>query len=449
VLNSMISLFKRCILVLFAVGALGYGAEAMAQQPGLFELWVGHELVECPSDPARLCYQTKTEQYDDWSVFEGSIGNFYYREGVAYILLVEMDPALGDREPQRTRYKVVQVLEEFETFAEPEISDRRVTEVAEPAVPEVTSEPLTSPPPAPVETAAIESEVDPAPPAAAVPALATESTPAAVPTEDLTVASEPIPPPPTATSAVVPAEKPTATSSPSPSIASSINGTSLRGTLIIGSGIEARSFTLCGEEASIWIEDESGQELWKAYRSQVAAPNLPLLIQFRGAMGPAPLSGFGAHYARQVTVIELLEADAQHTDCAVIAASASEPPPMAPTPTKPSPPVVPESDPSRIAIGGGPPAWTVDIEAAGIVYSSPATGDSIRFPYAIPKRAANGDTYLTSVVGDSPHSLKVVINKEPCPDPETGVRRDFTAYITLDGRWLRGCVREGTPIPAR
>lgn len=447
-LNSMISLFKRCILVLFAVGALGYGAEAMAQKPGLFELWVGHELVDCPSDPARLCYQTKTEQYDDWNVFEGSIGNFHYREGVAYILLVESDPAFGDREPHRTRYKVVQVLEEFETFAEPEISDRRVTEVEEPAVPEVTSEPLDSPLPAPVETAAIESEVAPAPPAAAVPTLATESPPAAVPTEDQTVTSEPIPPP-TATSAVVPAEKPTAIASPSPPIASSSNGTSLRGTLIIGSGIEARSFFLCGEEVSIWIEDESGQELWKVYRSQVSAPNLPLLIRFRGAMGPAPVSGFGSHYARQVTVIELLEADAQHTDCAVIAASASELPPKAPTPPKPTPRVVPESDPSRIAISGGPPVWTVDIEPGGIVYASPATGDSIRFPYAIPKRSGSGETYVTSVTGDPPHNLKVVINREPCPDPETGVRRDFTAYITLDGRWLRGCVRKGDPIPGR
>ena len=441
-LNSMISLFKRCILVLFAVGALGYGSEAMAQRPGLFELWVGHELVDCPSDPARLCYQTKTEQYDDWSIFEGSISNFYYREGVAYILLVELDPAMGDREPQRTRYKVVQVLEEFETFAEPEISDRRATEVEELAVPEVTSEPLASPPPAPVETPAIEAETAPAPPvaAAAVPPLATESTPATVPTEEQIVASEPIPPS-TATSAVVPAESPAAISSPSPSSTSSVNGKSVRGTLTIGSGIEARSFTPCGEQASIWIEDESGQELWKVYRSQVSAPNLPLLIQFRGDMGPALASGFGAHYARQVTVIELLEADAQNTDCAVIADSASEPPPMAPTAPKPSSSVVPESAPSRIAIAGGPPVWTVDIEAAGIVYASPATGDSIRFPYAIPKRSANGETYVTAVTGDPPHNLKVVINQEPCPDPETGIRRDLTAYITLDGRWLRGCVR--------
>lgn len=419
-LNSMISLFKRCIFVLFAVGALGYGSEAMAQRPGLFELWVGHELVDCPSDPARLCYQTKTEQYDDWSVFEGSISNFYYREGVAYILLVELDPAMGDREPQRTRYKVVQVLEEFEAFAEPEISDRRVTEVEELAVPEVTSEPLASPPPAPVETPAIEPET--------------------VSPKEQSVATEPIPPT-TATSAVVPAERPAVISASSPSSTSSVNGKSIMGTLTIGSGIEARSFTPCGEEASIWIEDDSGQELWKVYRSGVSAPNLPLLIHFRGAMGPAPASGFGAHYARQVTVIELLKADAQNTDCAVIADSASQPPPMAPTPPKPSPSVVPESDPSRITIAGGPPVWTVDIEATGIVFASRAAGDSIRFPYAIPKRSANGETYVTSVAGDPPHNLKVVINKEPCPDPETGVRRDLTAYITLDGRWLRGCVR--------
>ncbi len=441
-LNSMISLFKRCILVFFAVGALSYGSEAMAQKPGLFELWVGHELVDCPSDPARLCYQTKAEQYDDWSVFEGSISNFYYREGVAYILLVELDPAMGESEPQRTRYKVVQVLEEFETFAEPEISDRRVTEVEELAVPEVTSEPLDSPPPAPVETPAIEPETVPAPPvaAAAVPTLATESTPATVSPKEQSVATEPIPPT-TATSAVVPAERPVVISASSPSSTSSVNGKSIMGTLTIGSGIEARSFTPCGEEASIWIEDESGQELWKVYRSGVSAPNLPLLIHFRGAMGPAPASGFGAHYARQVTVIELLKADAQNTDCAVIADSASQPPPTAPTPPKPSPSVVPDSDPSRITIAGGPPVWTVDIEATGIVYASPAAGDSIRFPYAIPKRSANGETYVTSVAGDPPHNLKVVINQEPCPDPETGVRRDLTAYVTLDGRWLRGCVR--------
>jgi uncharacterized membrane protein len=236
---------------------------------------------------------------------------------------------------------------------------------------------------------------------------------------------------------------------PSPSSPAGVIGKPLRGALIIGSGIEARSFTPCGDEDSIWIEDESGQELWKIYREQVAAPNLPLLIHVRGEMNAAPASGFGAHYARQFTVLELLAADPLSTDCLEMAASPSEPPPVAPVSPTPTPAVASAPDPHQIVISGGLPAWTVDIGSAGIVYTSPgAAGDSIRFPYVIPKRSESGDTYVTSVTGDPPHNLKVVIDKEPCPDPETGVRRDFTAYITLDGRWLRGCVRQGAPFPA-
>ena len=421
-MNPIVTFSKRCAYILIAASALCSVPEATAQKPGLFELWVGHELVDCPSDPARLCYLVKNEQYDEWEVFEGSISNFYYREGVAYILLVEMNPAIGDSEPRQTRYRVVQVLEEFDTFSEPETPDRaasNVEEIEETVELAVQPEVVVVPPPPP-------------------PPMAAEETVATL---------EPDLPPPTAPDPVPAAKVVEAAPLPPPVSSSVARGTPHRGTLIIGSGAEARSFTPCGADGGIWIEDESGADLWTVYRERVEAPNQPLLIDIRGELGAPPLSGFGAHYDRQLTVFEVVRVDAENTDCASMATTSVAEAPAATVVDRPvqvvsSPPI----ETIQILISGGPPAWTLSIGSDGLVYSSRATAETVRFPYASPERSANRAIYLTSVSGASPQDLKVVIDREPCPDPETGMRRDFTAYITLDGHWLRGCVGEGDPF---
>jgi uncharacterized membrane protein len=461
VLNSMVTLCKPLAFIVIATITLGASREAAAQTAGLFELWVGHELVDCPSDPARLCYQTKTEQYDEWSVYEGSISNFYYREGVAYILLVELDPALDDREPRRTRYRVVQVLEEFETFDPPEIPDRVATSARESDLEEVTSEPLEPP-----TTADAPAEV---------PAVAEQPTPSAVPisptdsTRESPVASEPraLPPPaparqetevvPTpsetppaqASVAPTPVEPPAPVPISSPSPARAIPGQRVRGTLVIGSGTEARSFTPCGDSAGIWIEDESGQELWKVYRGRVQSPNQPLLIDVRGEMGSPPRSGFGAHYERQITVAEVLEVHAPNIDCRQASAPVVEEPTDEGVAKTPPPQVQPAPGPVQLVIAGGSPSWTVSIDSGGILYSGPSGSETVQFPYVTPDRTANRVTYATSTSPGEARSLKVVLDKEPCPDPITGLRREFTAYITLDGSWLRGCVTQGDPLSTR
>ncbi len=423
-MNRMVTHFERLALVVVAIAICASSQRAEAQRTGLFELWVGHELVDCPSDPARLCYQVKNEQYDEWRAFEGSLSNFYYREGVAYILLVESDPTLDDRQPSRTRYKVVQVLEEFETFETPEIPNRVATPVEEDDIEPIASEPIEPPAPSPalVEAPIVVAEPAPAP-----------SPPTPAPTK------EPTPGP-------TPAAEPAAAPLPPPARTSPAAGRPFRGSLIIGSGTEARSFTPCGEEAGIWIEDESGQELWKIYRGSVPAPNRPLLIDVRGEMRPAPRSGFGAHYDHQLTVIEVLEVHTSETDCARIPAPVTDLPPTSATAQAAPQRAQPASEPDQITISGGAPLWSLRIGSGGISYTGPSGTEPINFPPATPERSASRDTYVTSTTGVVPHALKVVIGKEPCPDPASGIRREFTAYITLDGRWLRGCVTQGEPL---
>ena len=420
-MKPIVTLSRRCVFILFVAGALGSSPEAAAQNPGLFELWVGHELVDCPSDPARLCYQIKNEQYEDWSVFEGSIGNFYYREGVAYILLVEIDPSIDEAEPHRTRYKVVQVLEEFETFADPVTPDRAASNVTEPAEMEVAPEPIVA--------VTVPSTLEP---------IAAEPPPPA---------PEPVkaePPPMTP----LPVEEPVAAQQPALPRTPSTRGKAFRGVLFIGSGIEARSFTPCGEEGGIWIEDESGAGLWNLYRDLVEAPNRPLLLDVRGELGSPPSTGFGAHYERQLTVFEVLRTDAENTDCAESAAPVVRETFATPVPDAPEPVTNSITEPNEVRISGGPPLWTLRIATTGLVYSDQTSVDPIRFPYTSPDRSANRASYVTSASGATAHTLKVVIDREPCPDAETGARRDFTVYITLDGRWLRGCVTDGDPLPA-
>ncbi len=229
--------------------------------------------------------------------------------------------------------------------------------------------------------------------------------------------------------------------------------------------MEARSFTPCGEEVGIWIEDESGASLWKVYRERVEAPNHPLMIEVRGELSPPPMSGFGAHYDRQLTVMEVLRVDESNMDCTEWPADVAAAKPAEVVTTRPAEVVTARpaevvatlpaevvshtTEPIEVLISGGPPSWRLSIGPGGIVFSGPSAPESIRFPYASPERSPTRATYVTAVVGPPPHALKVVIDREPCPDTETGVRRDFTAYLTLDGRWLRGCVIEGHPISAR
>jgi len=380
--HSIVTLFRRCGFILFALAALGSSHEAAAQKPGPFELWVGHELVDCPSDPARLCYQVKSKQYEDWSVFEGSISNFAYREGVAYVVLVEVDPSIDDSTARRTRYKVVQVLEEFETFAEPDIADRMASSAAGPTETEITLEPAAASLPPPYRTAVVRGEP-------------------------------------------------------------------FRGILIIGSGTEARSFTPCGEDGEIWIEDESGAELWKVYRERVEAPNQPLLIDIRGEVGSPPLSGFGAHYDRQLRVFEIVRVDAKNTDCASMAVTSVTDTAAATVVERPTRPASsPAAETAQVLISGGPPTWTLSIGVDELVFASPATDEMVSLPYASLERSASRAVFAASLSGAQPHTLKVVIDREPCPDAVTGARRDLTAYVTLDGRWLRGCVTDGDPLSA-
>lgn len=105
----------------------------------------------------------------------------------------------------------------------------------------------------------------------------------------------------------------------------------------------------------------------------------------------------------------------------------------------------PTPDPAQLVIKGGTPVWTVSIDSGGILYSGPSGSETVQFPYVTPDRETYRATYVTSTSGGDPRSLKVVVGKEPCPDPITGLRREFTAYITLDGQWLRGCVTQGDP----
>ena len=398
------------LLLIAAVACLAI-PPAEAQESALQELWVGHELVDCPSDPARLCYVVKEEQYEEWRAFEGSLADFHYREGVAYILLVRREPAA---EPSGERYRVVQILEEFESFDEPEIPDRTASSTGEAVVaPEV--EP---PSPAPVEPAPVAEPVEVAPAQTASPPRA--AAPVAEPVE------------------VAPAQ------ATSPPRAAAPPAEHHRGILIIGSGLEARSFTPCGDDIGLWIEDASGASLWQVYRERVDAPNQPLLIEVTGEFAAAPSSGFGSHYPRQLTVAEVLRVDAVNTECIERAAEVAAVEPREPLPES-TVEVLPATVERRdLLITGGSPSWNLSVGPESIVLVNPSA-ETLRFPYEPPDLTSGRITYDTTIAGTTPHSLKIVIAREPCPDPATGVRREFTAYLTLDRRWLRGCVVSGDP----
>jgi uncharacterized membrane protein len=165
-------------------------------------------------------------------------------------------------------------------------------------------------------------------------------------------------------------------------------------------------------------------------------------------MSSAPRSGFGAHYDRQITVAEVLEVHALNIDCSEASALVVEETTNNAVANPPAQHVQTAPEPARLIISGGTPIWKISIGSEGILYSGPNGSEGVEFPYVTPERTAHRATYVTSTNRGEARDLKVVLDKEPCPDPVTGLRREFTAYITLDGRWLRGCVTQGDPLSA-
>jgi uncharacterized membrane protein len=203
---------------------------------------------------------------------------------------------------------------------------------------------------------------------------------------------------------------------------SSAKGEIHRGHLSIGSGVEARSFKLCGAEESIWVEDRTDGDVWTLYRRLSGYPNRPLFMEVRGEILAAPAGGFGTHYSQQILIHAVRNASAESAGCFA------------------------EPEPFAFRATGNEPFWNVEISKRGLVFSQMGE-DRILFPYSQPTFFGEQIIYRSQVRGQEPKAFVVRLTEESCSDTMADATFSFKATVQIDDLSLEGCAREGEEQP--
>ena len=443
-----------CLLILCS-GLLLVPASVVAQENQKI-IWVAHYKADCVGVGPQKCYLIKDNMYDPWKLWYDEIDRLDWEEGFAYEVVVVEEPVSNPAADQSSvRLRVVELLTMINAESQPEgalplelqdlppqdqpieatsvttesvvvddteagdevVAVEEVTTVTEdtigidpttqkPGSEIVVSEPVAAPVPAPA--------AEPTPPAGSKPAA--EVAPTASETQSNSTVSPPAPKPapkPPVDAAASRSQPPTV-----PPLVPRDEAQTFRGHLTIGVGLETRTFKICGAESPIWIEDRSDDNLWRTYRDLSGYPNRPVFLVVEGDLGPAPASGFGAHYEQALTVMEVRQAATEGPGCKE------------------------EVGNLDFIAFGNEPFWQVQISAAGIVYSEAGGADWI-FPYKDPMATDTRRVYWGASEDGSNHKIQVTIEEKPCSDSMADAQYSFTAAVTIDDRQLSGCARVG------
>ena len=204
---------------------------------------------------------------------------------------------------------------------------------------------------------------------------------------------------------------------------SQARGDEHRGHLTIGTGIETRSFKLCGAEESIWIEDRTAGDLWATYRELANYPNRPIFMVVRGRLTEAPPAGFGAHYSQQLLVDELRHAAAESAGC------------------------FDDPDDYAFRATGNEPFWNLTVSRRGLVFTRMGDDSRTLFPYSPPTFLDRQVVYRSQTGGNSPKTLVVRLEEIGCRDTMADADFSFRATIEIDDQTLAGCAVEGGAEP--
>lgn len=201
-------------------------------------------------------------------------------------------------------------------------------------------------------------------------------------------------------------------------------GRSFRGHLVIGAGVEARSFKLCGAEESIWVEDRTETDLWGLYRRLASYASRPVYMEVTGEMKEAPAGGFGAHFPQQILIRTVRIASVESAGCFA----------------EPAPPFA-------FRATGNEPFWNLEISRRGLAFSELGQEERILFPYSPPTFFAEQIIYRGQIRAQVPRTLVVRLEEKPCRDSMADATFSHTATVKIDDRTLDGCAREGEEDP--
>lgn len=174
---------------------------------------------------------------------------------------------------------------------------------------------------------------------------------------------------------------------------------------------DAATFTPCGGDVALALEDGTGGDLRSTYQSLAGMPGTPMFVEF---MGRAAGDG--------VEAVTLRHAAVETPGC---------------------------DDPRRQGLAwlvtGTEPSWSLRLAKDGIEFTEPGAVAPLVFPWTEPRPDGRAQVIGTSVAGPPAHALEVRLVEERCTDAMSGAAFPVTAFVTVDGRVLQGCALEGTP----
>ena len=380
----------RITFLILCIGSLVLSGATLRAQEAQKIIWVAHYKSDCVGAGPQKCYLIKDNMYDPWKTWHDDIERLDWEEGFAYEVVVsEVQVPNPPADGSSIKLRVVELLTMINAGSQPkdalplELQDlppqgqpiggmeMATEEVVAEEIVMVAEETIAIDPTGQTkvtesveidmveESVAVAEPVDPAPAAPpliqpATPAERTTAAPIAAPVIAASSASppSPTPAPPTTTTPAIPDEE----------------LQTYRGHLTIGVGLETRTFKICGAEAGVWVEDRSGDNLWRTYRELSGYPGRPVFMVVRGDLGPAPASSFGSHYDQQLTVTAVQQASSEGPGCTE------------------------EVGNIDFIAFGNEPFWRVKISPDGIVYSK-AGGADWSFPYREPMASQTKRVY--------------------------------------------------------
>jgi len=187
--------------------------------------------------------------------------------------------------------------------------------------------------------------------------------------------------------------------------------------------VEARSFSLCGAEESMWVEDRTDADLWGLYRRLSSYPNRPVFMEVKGELAEAPTGGFGAHFQQQILIHEIRDASVESAGCF--------------------------AEPRQFAFraSGNEPFWNLEISKLGLSFSEMGQDGRTLYPYSSPTFFGEQIIYRSQIRGHSPRTIVVRLEEQPCSDSMGDARFSFSASVRIDDRTLNGCAVEGEAEP--
>lgn len=192
-----------------------------------------------------------------------------------------------------------------------------------------------------------------------------------------------------------------------------------RGTLSLAS--EQATFQPCGEQAALWVIDQSDDQNSVMLRETFASEPKPLelYVEAHGERSPVPAELAAARGYPGVFILE-----------EVLYAT---PPAESQGCKEPAPNYI-------VAARGNEPFWSVEVTTDKMVWRQPEAPKELVIEAPQSQDSEGTVGYSGNAAG---HTIELFVDALPCRDSMSGAFFAYTARAVFDGRQLKGCARIG------